>query len=255
MTTQKPFHLENAPIIEVILDIDCDLPPSFQLQSAEADLLSLLGDAYPKTRHQMVQEHQVFAQADAPPQISLRSGLQALQFLSVDERQIVQFRTGGFSFNRLAPYSQLDDYLPEIERTWRLFVEKAGPLLIRKIGLRTINKIQLPVAQGKVSLQDYIQTGPRLPDEKSLVLTGFLDQHKALETATGNNVNIVLTTLDADAEHLPLILDIDAFRPLQTDSTSWPELLEILGSLRGLKNRVFRNTLTDRCLNLSSQSA
>lgn len=255
MTTQKPFHLENAPIIEVILDIDCDLPPSFQLQSAEADLLSLLGDAYPKTRHQMVQEHQVFAQADAPPQISLRSGLQALQFLSVDERQIVQFRTGGFSFNRLAPYSQLDDYLPEIERTWRLFVEKAGPLLIRKIGLRTINKIQLPVAQGKVSLQDYIQTGPRLPDEKSLVLTGFLDQHKALETATGNNVNIVVTTLDADAEHLPLILDIDAFRPLQTDSTSWPELLEILGSLRGLKNRVFRNTLTDRCLNLSSQSA
>ena len=255
MTTQKPFHLENAPIIEVILDIDCDLSPSFQLQSAEADLRVVVGDAYPKTRHQMVQEHKISPQADAPPQISLRSGLQALQFLSVDERQIVQFRTGGFSFNRLAPYSQLDDYLPEIERTWRLFVEKAGPLLIRKIGLRTINKIQLPVAQGKVSLQDYIQTGPRLPDEESLVLTGFLDQHKALETATGNNVNIVLTTLDADAEHLPLILDIDAFRPLQTDSTSWPELLEILGSLRGLKNRVFRNTLTDRCLNLFSQSA
>ena len=255
MTTQTSFHLENAPIVEVILDIDCDLPPSFQLQESEPELRSLLGDAYPKTRHQMVQEHKISPQADVPPQVSLRRGLQAVQFLSVDERQIVQFRAGGFSFNRLAPYSQLDDYLPEIERTWRLFVEKTEPVLIRKIGLRTINKIQLPVSQGKVTLQDYIQTGPRLPDEEALMLTGFLDQHKAQETATGNNVNIVLTTLEADREHLPLILDIDAFRPVQIDPTSWPELLRILVSLRGLKNRVFRNTLTDRCLSLFSPSA
>ena len=255
MTTQESFHLENAPIVEVILDIDCDLPPSFHLQSVEAELRAAVCDAYPNMRQQLVQEHQISQQGDAHPQISLRSGLQAIQFLSGDEKQIVQFRTGGFSFNRLAPYSQLDDYLPEIERTWNAFLGIAKPVLIRKIGLRTINKIQLPLSEGKVPLEDYIQTGPRLPDEKSLTFVGFLDQHKAVEPATGNNVNIVLTTLEADGEHLPLILDIDAFRPLQIEPASWPKLLEILVSLRDLKNRVFWNSLTDRCLNLFSQSA
>jgi uncharacterized protein (TIGR04255 family) len=255
MTTQKPFHLNNAPIIEVILDIDCDLPPSFQLQAAEPELRSLLGDAYPKTRHQMVQEHQILPQTDAPPQISLRRGVKAVQFLSVDERQIVQLRAGGFSFNRLAPYTQLNDYLPEIERTWRLFIEKTEPVLIRRVGLRTINKIQLPLSQGTVILEDYIETAPRLPDEKSLTFVGFLNQHRAAEPATGNNVNIVLTTLEAEAEQLPLILDIDAFRHVQLESASWSELLEILMSLRDLKNRVFRNSLTERCLNLFSRSA
>lgn len=250
MTTQESFHLKNPPIIEVILDIDCELLPSFQLQSAEAELRDVVGDAYPKTRHQMVQDHKISPQADAPPQISLRSGLQALQFLSVDEKQIVQFRTGGFSFNRLAPYSQLDDYLPEIQRTWEAFIGIAKPVLIRKIGLRTINKIRLPMSDGTVKLDDYIKTGPRLPDEESLGFVGFLNHHMAAEPATGNRVNIVLTTLQAEKEHLPLILDIDAFRELKTDPFGWQDTLKVLKSLRDLKNRVFKNTLTEQCLDL-----
>ena len=44
----------------------------------------------------------------------------------------------------------LDEYLPEIERTWRFFVELASPVQVRRIRLRYINRILLPLASGGV---------------------------------------------------------------------------------------------------------
>ena len=50
-----------------------------------------------------------------------KRAIQSLQFLHEDEKQLVQVMAQGFSFNRLAPYTSLDDYLPVIQRTWELF--------------------------------------------------------------------------------------------------------------------------------------
>ena len=101
----NPLHLKNAPIIESILDIDCELAPGFELSSAEAEIRSAIRDHYPKMRHTVLQEHQFLQKAESAPEFTIRQGLQAIQFLADDEKQIVQFRAGGFSFNRLAPYS------------------------------------------------------------------------------------------------------------------------------------------------------
>jgi len=246
----NPLHLKNAPIIETIFDIDCELAPGFELPSLEKEIRTAVGDHYPKMRHTVLQEHQFLQNGEAAPELAIRQGLQAIQFLTDDEKQIVQFRTGGFSFNRLAPYYGLDDYLPEIERTWGLYQNLAKPVMIRKIGLRTINRILLPLSDGKVRLEDYLHTCPRLPDEERLFFTGFLNHHAAEEQATGNRVNIVLTTQETESTALPLILDIDAFRPCRFDPPPWGAIIEILTSLRDLKNRVFRHTLTSKCLNL-----
>jgi uncharacterized protein (TIGR04255 family) len=105
------LHLENAPIIESILDIDCEIAPGFDFPAVEAEIHSAVRAVYPKMRHALFQAHEISQKGEAAPELSIRQGLQALQFLTVDEKQIIQFRAGGFSFNRLAPYSHLDDYL------------------------------------------------------------------------------------------------------------------------------------------------
>lgn len=68
-----------------------------------------------------------------------------LQFLKNDEKQLVQIRPQGYSFNRLAPYGGFDEYLPEIERAWRLFVDIVMPLQVKLIRLRYINRFLLPM--------------------------------------------------------------------------------------------------------------
>ena len=244
------LKIPNPPIVEAVVDIDCDMPPAMDLTALEGRGKDLFGDQYPKFRAQLIQEHQFKQEIGAVPELSVRQGVHALQFLHDDDKQLVQVRALGFSFNRLAPYASLDDYLPEIERAWRLFVSLAAPIQIRAVRLHYINRILLPLSNGRVELDEYVKLGPRLPDEERLTFTGFLNQHAVVETATGNQANIVLTTQPPTADQLPLIFQIEAMSAGNAEPVDWPWIETKIQSLRSLKNHIFVNTLTDKCLKL-----
>src|SRR4051812_3389893 len=101
------LRLAHPPIVEAVLDIDCDLPPAQEITSLEASAVEVFRDRYPKLVRQYLQQHRIEQPAtDGPVQIvSQHEGIQALQFMRDDEKQLVQVRAQGFSFNRLAPYT------------------------------------------------------------------------------------------------------------------------------------------------------
>jgi len=248
--TDPLIRLKNPPIVEAIFDVDCDLPPGFDLAALEGPSRGRFGDQYQKSRVQFIHEYDIEAHADAPLNASSRRVIQALQFLHNDDRQLVQVRTPGFSFNRLAPYSSLDDYLPEIERTWRIYVDLTSPVQIRAIRLRYINRILLPMTANTIDLDEFLKIGPRLPDGDNLKLTGFLIQQAAIEDDTKHNINLVLTDQAPTNEKLPVILDITVTSPAIIESADWPIMRRTIESLRSLKNRVFLNMLTSKCIEL-----
>ena len=245
-------HLElgAAPIVEAVVDIDCDMPADVDVEALDAAAQAALAGSYPTARRRMMSEHEISAAPGGLPAVTSRQGLQALQYLSADEKQLVQFRPTGFSFNRLAPYTALDDYLAEIERTWRVFVDIARPVVSRVVRLRYINRIQLPITHAGVEIDDYLKLAPRLADEARLKFTGFFNQHSVLEPATGNQVNIVFATQPCVGNQLPIIFDIEAFKDVSVDPSDWATISGRIQSLRSLKNLVFRDSLTDKCLNL-----
>ena len=123
--------------------------------------------------------------------------------------------------------------------------------MVRKIGIRMINRIMLPMDGGKLDFGHFLTVTPRLPDTGSpLGFLGFLDQQMALDSETGNRANIVKTTELPQGDQLPMILDIDVFYPCEAAPADWQVIRDRLDSLRSLKNRIFRNTLTKQCLNL-----
>lgn len=248
--SETNFRLSNAPIVEAVIEIRCDMGPTFDLAALETAARDLLRDQYPKLRQQFIEEHRFEKQGDEPPRVSAQRGLQAFQFLHDDEKQLVQIRTQGFSFNRLAPYSSLDEYLPEIERTWGLFVQLAKPVQIQQIRLRYINRILLPLTNGQVEFTDFLKVSPRLPEEDKLQFVGFLNQHAAVDVETKNQVNIITTMQPGANDFLPLIFDIEVIHTGTVDPGDWAWIRSHIDSLRSLKNRVFQNTLTDKCLSL-----
>lgn len=189
-------------------------------------------------------------EAERAPTLAVRRGVEALVFSQEDERQLVQVRAQGFSFNRLAPYTSLDDYLPEIERSWRLYASLASPIQIRLLRLRYINRILLPMVNGRVRLEKYFKVAPRLPDQANLTFVGFLNQHAAVEVDTGHQVNIVLTAQIPQGDKLPVIFDNCVTAVASGEPEDWAWIVAKIQALRSLKNRIFKESLTETCLNL-----
>jgi uncharacterized protein (TIGR04255 family) len=244
------FVLPAAPIVEAVVDIDCDIPPVVDVDTLDAAGKATFGDRYPVSQRRVLSEHEVSMELGKPPALKSRAGLQALLYQSEDGKQLVQMRPNGFSFNRLAPYTTLDEYLPEIERTWRLFVAIARPLVCRVLRMRYINRIVLPLSDGKVELEKYFKLAPRTADDQRLVMAGFFDQQSLIEPATGNQVAVVLATQPPADGRLPVIFDITAVKPGDVDPADWAAISGKIAQLRDLKNTIFRNSLTPECLNL-----
>jgi uncharacterized protein (TIGR04255 family) len=246
----ETIKLKNPPIVEAILDIECDSPVGQKLSDLKEPSQKSFMANYPKLREQLLQELKIQTKPDGTPDHSCRYGVAAYQYLQEDEKQLVQVRAQGFTFNRLSPYTTLDDYLPEIERCWRLYVDLASPVQIRKIRLRYINRILLPLVEGSVDLDQYLEIGPHLPDEEKLKFVGFINQHSAVEIATGHQVNTVLATQNPETGNLPVIFDNSAATIESGSPDDWSWIAGKIMALRQLKNEVFRRTLTDKCLNL-----
>lgn len=251
--TEPNFKLQNPPIVEAVLDIECDLYPSFQLSDFEGQAGQVFLESYPKPRQLFLHEHKIKKGLESSPEMSFRQSIKALQFLKDDEKQLVQVRDSGFSFNRLAPYTSLDDYLPEIERTWGLFVGLVKPVQIRSIRLRFINRILIPFESGAVDLDLYFKIAPKMPEEGKLALTGFLNHYQAKEIETGSQINIVLTAQQPEGDKLPVIFDNTVLAPISCGPGEWNEISGKILVLRDLKNRIFRKALTQQCLNLFQQ--
>jgi uncharacterized protein (TIGR04255 family) len=250
---ETDLKLARPPIVEAVLDIDCDLPPNRLLASLEVPAREMYRDRYPRFRAHFRQEHQIEATLDTPVNLSVQRGVIGLRFLQDDEKQLVQVRAQGFSFNRLAPYTSLDDYLPEIRTRWQQFVELAAPVLIRSVGLRYINRILVPIEDGNVELDAYFKVSPRLPDGQRLSLVGFVHQHAAVERLTGHQVNIVMASQPFEADKLPVILDNAVATFEKGEPGDWEWILAKIQCLRALKNEVFRRSLTESCLKLFQQ--
>ena len=242
------IKLDYPPIIEVIVDIDCDMPPGFEAGTEIARAQELFGKDYPMVKKRYLHSQEFEGKAGESPKLkSADVTIQSLLFQKKEEDQLIQIRQNGFSFNRLTPYTSLDDYLPEIERVWLLFAEYFSPLLVRRVGLRYINRIALPLGNGKIELDDYLKSGPKLPTESHLQFAGFMHQQQLIEQETGNVANVVLTTQPTENEKLPLIFDIGTTNEKSFEPSNWEQVKTSIESLRKLKNHIFFDSLTEKC--------
>lgn len=249
------LKLPNPPIVEAVLDIECDMPPGWQIAEVETKAREVFRVRYPKFCPQYFQQHTIETNPVAPSVTPVRHGVAAYQFIHEDEKQLVQLRVHGYSFNRLAPYTDLDDYLPEIKRTWNLFRKLISPVLIRQIRLRYINRILIPLDENEaVDLDQYLAIGPRLPDETDMTLEGFLNHTAARDAQTGHTINLVLTNQPNENKHVPIVFDncVNATSNGHPPD-DWDWILKTIRELRTLKNRVFEKSMKPKCISLFQQ--
>ncbi|GAB4409002.1 MAG: TIGR04255 family protein [Anaerolineae bacterium] len=98
-----------------------------------------------------------------------------IQFLRDDEKALIQVDRNLVAVNHLKPYPGWQQFLPLIESGFTAYEEVVRPKGIQRIGLRYINRIEIPGQH--IELEDYLQfrpfIGPELPQDFDSFIAGI----------------------------------------------------------------------------------
>jgi len=246
MAVQK--HLNNAPITEAILDIRLKLPASVKT-SVLLSAHSQIGQQYPNKQERRKWEGQIVIDQSQVPQTKTAVGeVDGYLFQSLDNKQIVQFRLDGFTFNKLKPYENWESFRDEGRRLWNVFLETVSPEQITRIALRYINHLFIPGPL--IDFDDYLTAGPVIPEKLPQGVSSFLTRVVIHEPTTKASA-IITQALEkiVQPDIIPIILDIDVIKESQFE-VNYKEVWESFEKLRDFKNRVFFESITDKTLEL-----
>lgn len=240
----KYRHLKKAPITEALIDLRVE-PVEIQTAWKDEIAASLAAD-YP-----IVEE-----QRSINTRIGLASGgaetrdvgTTGYVFKTEDGNTLVQFRSDGFTFNKLEPYTSWDEILPASLRLWSHYVTRFQPSVVTRIAVRYINHIGLP-SIGFVP-EKYFESPVETPHGAPQMVSRYLQTMVLHDPGAGNIVRVTqaLEMPGSSTEHT-FLLDIDASRS-GAFPTDEPIIEDALSSLRQLKNDVFFGHLTDEALRL-----
>ena len=244
----KIRHLQHAPITEAIFDIRVKPHVDFDPQVFLA-LKEQLAPEFPKTDDMVGRQltFQFSSKGATPPELH-DLGVQGYFFKSEDGRLIAQFRSDGFTLNRLHPYTSWSELFPITERLWSLYTRTASPELATRIATRYINRIVLP--PDPPSLSRFLAVPPMLPDELDVRIVASLNRTTVRHERDDSSAHITqaLNYDDSNGTWI-LLLDIDVFSEVSTAPTD-RRLMALFAQLREFKNLIFFSLLTDHTLGM-----
>lgn len=248
---EEPFqHLPLAPIVEAVIDIRARAVTVLEEALVKPSLEAKLS-GYQFLDSQREIEHKFTLEGGKPPGLMIRDlGWKGLRFQSTDKKHIAQFNRDGFVFSRLKPYQSWQQLYDEGIRLWRVYVELAQPAEIHRIGLRYINRIQLP--PDELRFGDYLEAAPVPPKGLDLPFHGFMHQDTLSVPDHPYAINVIRTIQPPNVPSgmgLGLIIDIDVFT-IKGFELNEAAMEQRLPEMRWLKNKVFFGSVTPNALKL-----
>lgn len=241
------MHLNNAPIREALIDVRAALPADAGLA-----LLDSVDDrmraAFPerKTIHQG--RFQVnFDFKEGASETSAEHGALGVRYESQDGKRIVQFRLNGYTYSRLAPYTNWDEMRDEAREFWQIYSSAMSPVAVSRVATRFINMIRIPMPIN--DFEDWLTQPPRIPKDLPQALAGYLLRIVLPDPDTGATSIITQALEEVGPQYASVVLDIDVFLNRDSgdaDGSIWDQLEQ----LRTLKNKIFFASVTDRTLEL-----
>ena len=229
-----------------MFDVHAILPADFD-QDKFLGFYEKIEKEFPVKQVSIQYETSIRVDQGKDPMVGTSGGKNGFRFRSADGRRIVQFRTNGFSFNKLRPYDKWESFSGEAISYLKEYLAISNPAKITRLALRYINKLDIPLPVS--SLKEYLATvpavAPKLPQEMAEFFMRLVipDPH---DIAT---VAILTETIDKTPQAspegiLPIILDIDVFKNVSFTNTDLAEICAIFEALRKFKNTVFQESIT-----------
>jgi len=244
MARDPDFAYTNAPITEAVIEIRVLASEKVSAHALRASIKSI--DPGFTALEPIVKLTGEIAIGPAATQVessAVSQQLMGFQIENAEKKERICFTTESFSFHRLAPYEKWAKFAGDAQKFWGTYREIAKVSAISRIGVRYINRVNVPADASELGKFFLVQ--PMVPvanlgttEKQFFQIISRIDELKAQSIL---NFAVLPPT---EAGKTSVIIDIDLSRtPNSTldDDAIWKTLL----ALRNKKNEIFESCLTD----------
>ena len=241
------IHLNNAPIVEALIDFRVKHVPGLDLEKLSV-VAKALKRRYPinkEIRH--VQAQFRIGGGDGPAQTTTQTVV-GQRFESSDARFVLQISLDGFTLSRLNPYDTWESLVAEAKSCWKSYAKVMASTVVTRVAARYINRLEIPLSE-LGQFEDFLTGGPQVPKNVPQQVSEFLSRVVVHEPETGASMIITqaLEPINTANDTVPVIIDIDVSKQAEFELAS-KEYWKLLEKFRVLKNEAFFGSLTPKAL-------
>lgn len=167
-----------------------------------------------------------------------------LRLSSKNETDVLTVHATTLTWSRLAPYEGWDALSERVRRDVQIVHDVTGLRKIVQIGVRYINRIDIPMDRPIIRYEDYLTINLSLPE----TWDGISSYGWRLERRYPDDQLLVIVQSAIIAPEIPnyaaFLLDIDVIRQ-ENIPVKLEEIFILLENMRNLKNEIFELSVTD----------
>jgi len=159
--------------------------------------------------------------------------------------ELVILMPNSFTVSQLAPYRGWADFVARFERDFHAYVGRQKARQISRIGLRYINRVDIPISGDIVLHEEYLNFFPRVPDALGAIAGYGMQVAFGAESIGGFSTLRSAPVESPTLGHASFMLDIDVYKTSELPMHEAP-LCALLEQMRLEKNRIFEACITPR---------
>lgn len=239
--TSKAYS--NPPITEAVIGINFSQPIG---SDALAALSEKFAQVYP--HHEQIQNLSIkleLGQQNAGNP-SLAQDVQiGYRRSTADMTEMLVLFSNGIGVSQLAPYPGWDTFFERFARDWKLLKRQLGYKEIQRIGVRYINRIDIPTEAGQVLPAQYLNLHTNFTDRFGS-LAAYAVQAEVIMEDLGSKLVVNSGVVPSPVlDHISFLLDQDIGREVNVPQKD-EAIFELIQQLRVRKNEVFESCVTDQ---------
>lgn len=237
----KKTSYDRPPITEAVIGVNFSMPiGSKDIEKANGKFLK----NYPQ--HQVIQNLNLKVEVAADGQTNTNGTEveRGHRRSNADSNELLVMWSSTLLVSQLAPYLGWDVFFARFSRDWNVWKRAVGFREVSRIGVRFINRIDIPIKDGSVKHEEYLNVYPKLP---SIIESVDAYAVQALVPLADIQCTLTLNSGVIPAPvlgHSSFLLDLDiakSVNPPQNDN----DIFDLLNLIRKKKNDVFESCISD----------
>ena len=245
-------NYDNPPVVEAAARFHWNEPMPWNL-TTPGRLFERIKEDYPAEPQfqNSVQAELGLTDGEGAPNLQVTTGPQRVVFGNEDRTRLLIVGATDLSVHGLRPYEGWESLEERLFSAFRSLKDFVPNELITQLGLRYINRIEIP--DSSIEIGEYMTISFSMPDGWPARISAFLDRAEFVYPDGDSRISFTWATTESEPGGSAFIVDLDLVRDLK-EPTSVDEARAAISELKARETAAFESLIQDRLRGLFRES-